>query len=324
MQVIVADGPGVESAEGNAQSSFYAFDFDRDGSVDLRLLVVPMDLDFALDDASLEGSQLKISGGETKRIDLVGFEGLTVEITGAAIDGGNVTGTVSVENGTVELIGLKRTRKGAEEVLIKAFDDDVDNEEAVASIILYVRVPNQLPKITFEHEDRDELRLRLPSGEFTTTLILDPTEGVLALAPNTETVLLVMIEDADGDEGFELVLTPEDGRGVANLVSRVMRTTDDISGDVIVHRLTLESTDARAPFKLTLTATDSSDGSSTPIELTVCVFQQRRPMSCCRPQEKKRRRWRRHWPVVAALRRSSCPLSGHPPAATLGGKGSAG
>ena len=138
-------------------------------------------------------------------------------------------------------------------MLIEAIDPA--SGSAVATITLYVRVPNQPPKITFEHEDRDELRLQLPSGEFMTTPTLDLTEveGVLALAANTETVLLVIIEDAaDGDEGFELVLTPEDGRGVANLVSRVMRTTDDLGGvvDVIVHRLTLETTDARAGIQV--------------------------------------------------------------------------
>ena len=286
VQVLGAGLPGqpelggqgaLDDLERDCASCFYALDFDRDGSVQLLLLLVPIDpvlgLEFALENASLEGRQLEIGAEKSEIITLLGFEGLTVRITGAAIDGGNVDSSVSVDDSTVELFGLKRTRNGPEEVLVEALDE---SGSAVATITLYVRVPNQPPKITFEHEDRDELRLQLPSGEFMTTPTLDLTEveGVLALAPNTETVLLVIIEDAaDGDEGFELVLTPEDGMGVANLVSRVMRTTDDLGGvvDVIVHRLTLESTDARAPFKLTLTATDPSDRSSTPIELTVCV-----------------------------------------------------
>ena len=269
----------LDDLECDYKSCFYALDFDRDGSVQLLLLLVPIDpllgLEFALEDASLEGRPIEIGAEKSEIITLLGFEGLTVRITGAAIDGGNVDSSVSEDDSTVELFGLKRTRYGPEEVLVEALDPA--SGSAVATITLYVTVPNQPPKITFEHEDRDELRLQLPSGEFMTTPTLDLTEveGVLALAANTETVLLVIIEDAaDGDEGFELVLTPEDGRGVANLVSRVMRTTDDLGGvvDVTVHRLTLETTDARAPFKLTLTATDPSDRSSTPIELTVCVL----------------------------------------------------
>ena len=282
MQVIAADGPGqpgldgpgVESAEGNAQSSFYAPDFDRDGSVDLRLLVVPMDLDFALKDASLEGRQLEISGEESRIIDLVGLvEGLTVEITGAALDGGNVTGTVSVENSTVELIGQKRTRNGPEELLVEAFDGDGN---AVASITLYVRVPNQMPKITFEHEEGKEFRLQLPSGEFTTTFTLDPTEGegVLALAANTETVLLVMISDADGDLSFDLELM-DNGRGVAKLESN-FRGIGSEGEPLIFHELTLSSMGIGAGrFEVSVLVTDLSDvgdDSKSVATLFGCVF----------------------------------------------------
>ena len=259
------DGPGVESAEGNPQSSFYAPDFDRDGSVDLRLLVVPMDLDFALKDASLEGRQLEISAGETETITLVGFEGLTVKIAGAAIDRGNVTGSVSIGDGTVELRGLKRTRNRSEEVLIEAFDDDVSKEDAVASITLYVRVPNQPPKITFGPEKGKELSLLLlPSGERTTTTILDPTEDekvLLALAPNTKMVLLVMIEDEDDDISFELKLMG-DGRGVARPpLGSYFRGLDDDSGEAIIeHELTLSSMGIGAGrFEVSVLVTDLSD-----------------------------------------------------------------
>ena len=185
VQVLGAGLPGqpdlggqgaLDDLERDCASCFYALDFDRDGSVQLLLLLVPIDpvlgLEFALEDASLEGRQIEIGAEKSEIITLLGFEGLTVRITGAAIDGGNVDSSVSEDDSTVELFGLKRTRNSAEEVLIEAIDPA--SGSAVATITLYVRVPNQPPKITFEHEDRDELRLQLPSGEFMTTPTLDP------------------------------------------------------------------------------------------------------------------------------------------------------
>ena len=266
----------LDDLERDCESCFYALDFDRDGSVQLLLLLVPIDpvlgLEFALDedDASLEGRRIEISAEKTTTITLLGFEGLIVEITGDAIDGGNVDSSVS-DDGTVELIGLKRTRNSsAEEVLIEAFDPA--SGSAVASITLYVTVPNQPPKITFEHKEREELRLQLPSGEFTTALILDPTEGegVLALAANTETVLLVMIRDADDDISFDLELM-DDGRGVAKLESNFRGLVD--GEPRILHELTLSSMGIRAgKFEVRVGVTDLSDESKSVATLFGCVL----------------------------------------------------
>ena len=246
--------------ESDCGSCFYAFDLDRDGSVQLLLLLVPIVPDagseFALDDAGLEGRQLEISAAKTETIALVGFEGLRVEIRGVAIAGGSVAGHVS-DGGAVELIGRKRTGNGPEEVLVEAFDED---GRAVATISLYVRVPNQPPEISF----------MLPSGEELTTS--------LALAANSETVLAVIVEDLrDGDQSFVLDLRDEDGnaadgRGVATLVSRLSRGLG-AGSDEISHGLILSSMGARAgAFEVSLGVTDLSDGSESFAKLTGCVL----------------------------------------------------
>ena len=150
-----------------------------------------------------------------------------MEIRGAAIVGGNVTGTVSAEGGVVELIGLRRTANGPEELLFEAFAED---GRAVATISLYVRVPNQPPEVSFFMQR---------SGAGLTTTV--------ALAANSETVLTVMVEDlADGDQSFVLDLMDEDGnvangRGVASLVSRLSLGVDEGSDYMISHELTLSS-----------------------------------------------------------------------------------
>ena len=244
-------------------SCLYAFDLDRDGAVQLLLLLVPMDAaagsEFALDDAVLEGRQLEISADESTAIALVGLEGLTVEIRGAAIAGGNVTGTVSAEGGVVELIGLRRTANGPEELLVEAFAED---GRAVATISLYVRVPNQPPEVSFFMQR---------SGAGLTTTV--------ALAANSETVLTVMVEDADGDADFILDLRDErgndaDGGGVAKLVSRLIRgAAADGGEDRINHELRLSSIGAGAgAFEVKLRVLDPSDGSESFAKLSGCVL----------------------------------------------------
>ena len=260
----------LDDLECDYKSCFYALDFDRDGLVQLLLLLVPIDpllgLEFALgkDHASLEGRWIEIGAEMPTTITLVGLDdGLTVKITGDAIDGGNVTGTVSTDYGTVELIGLKRTRNSAEEVLIEAIDPA--SGSAVATITLYVRVPNQAPKITFWPEKGKELSLLFPPpvGLTTTIMMFDPTEeeGVrLALAPNTKVVLLVMIEDADDDISFDLELM-DNGRGVAKLLGSYFRGLDGSNEAIIEHELTLDSTGIRAgKFEVSVLVTDLSDG----------------------------------------------------------------
>ena len=252
--------------ESDCGSCFYAFDSDRDGSVRLLLLLVPMDPEpgsgFALsaEHAGLEGRLLEISGDKTETIALVGFDDLAVRITGAAIDGGNVTGTVSADDGVVELIGLRRTANGPEELLIEALDEG----GVVAAIRLYVRVPNQPP----------EVRFMLPSGEELTTSI--------ALAANSETLLTVIVEDlADGDQSFVLDLMDEDGnvadgRGLASLLSKLSLGgggIDEGSDYMISHELTLSSMDIGAgEFELKVRVTDLGDGSQTFKTLSVCVL----------------------------------------------------
>ena len=249
--------------ESDCGSCFYAFDLDRDGAVQLLLLLVPMDAaagsEFALDDAALEGRQLEISADESTAIALVGLEGLTVEIRGAAIAGGNVTGTVSAEGGVVELIGLRRTANGPEELLVEAFAED---GRAVATISLYVRVPNQPPEVSFFMQR---------SGAGLTTTV--------ALAANSETVLTVMVEDADGDADFILDLRDErgndaDGGGVAKLVSRLIRgAAADGGEDRINHELRLSSIGAGAgAFEVKLRVLDPSDGSESFAKLSGCVL----------------------------------------------------
>ena len=276
------DGPRAHGdAVGETQSRFYALDFDRDGSVELLLLVAPMDPDFefALEDASLEGRQIEISAGESLIIALGGLdEGLTVTVTVTG-ETGSVSGryvptaTIGTDyvGPAVELFGLKRTN-GPEEVLIEALD--VMSGKAVATISLYVAVPNQLPKITFEHEKGKELSLLLlPSRERAATFILDPTEGegvLLALAPNTETVLLVMISDADGDLSFDLELMDDD-RDVAKLESNFRGLVD--GEPRILHELTLSSMGIRAGrFEVTVRVTDLSDESERVATLFGCVL----------------------------------------------------
>ena len=256
-------GQGVlADFESDCGSCFYDFDLDRDGAVQLLLLLVPMDAaagsEFALDDAALEGRQLEISGDKTETIALVGLDDLAaVRITGAATEGDNPNIEVRVlDDGTVELIGLRRTANGPEELLIEA----LDGGQVVAAISLYVRVPNQPPEVSF----------MLPSGEELTTS--------LALAANGETVLTVIVEDADGDQSFVLDLMDEDGkvangRGLASLVSRLSLGVDEGSDYMISHELTLSSMGIGAgEFGLKVRVTDLGDGSQTFKTLSGCVL----------------------------------------------------
>ena len=248
--------------ESDCGSCFYAFDLDRDGALQLLLLLVPMapaaGSEFALDDAALEGRHIEIGGDKTETIALVGFDDLAVRITGAATEGDNpnIEGRV-LDDGTVELIGLRRTANGPEELLIEALDEG----GVVAAISLYVRVPNQPP----------EVRFMLPSGEELTTTIF--------LAANSETVLTVIVEDLrDGDQSFVLDLRDEDGtaadgRGVATLVSRLSPGVDEGSDYMISHELTLSSMGIGAgEFGLKVRVTDLGDGSESFAKLSGCVL----------------------------------------------------
>ena len=256
------EGPGALVGIDGCRSCFYVLDFDRDGSVELLLLLEPVDpaeaeasLDYAHPDPDSRGGWIYVDVEETLTIELLNLgDGLRVEVTGEAIDLGYVRGRYveTAEGPVVELRALKRTGNGPEEVLIEAFNES--GEEAVATITLYVSVRNQAPEIEF--------RL-LSSGEPTT---------LIALPPNTEMELVVMILDPDGDTDFDLELTG--GGDLARLESGANPTVevDSVSGGaVVINRLILTSKGASPSFNLRLEATDRIDQSKSSGRLTVCV-----------------------------------------------------
>ena len=246
---------GVRDSIDDCETCFYALDVDRDGSVELLLLLVPLvpeDPSLAVD-PSFRGRRIDIDAGDDVAptlIPLLGLDGLTAAVTGNAYVEGRYIEEAAI-GPAVELRGLKRTRNGPEQVVVEALDG---NGDAVATITLEVSVGNQDPKIEF----------RLLSGELTTSI---------ALRPDAETVLMVVISDPDGDTGFNLKLTG--GRKLARLERRANPTTavDFVGGDgVVINRLILTSKGARLPFELTLEATDLTDDSKSSGRLTVCVL----------------------------------------------------
>ena len=252
-------GQGVLDSTDGCKTCFYALDVDRDGSVELLLLFVPLvpeDPGFAVD-PSFQGRRIDIDAGDKVAptiIPLLGLGELTATVTGNAYVEGRYIQTATsggVVGPAVELRGLKRTRNGPEQVVVEAFDD---NGEAVATITLEVSVRNQAPEIEF--------RL-LSSGEPTTSI---------AMHPNTEMVLVVMILDPDGDTDFDLELTG--GGDIARLEPGANPTVevDSVSGGaVVINRLILTSRGARPSFNLRLEATDRTDQSKVSGRLTVCV-----------------------------------------------------
>ena len=259
-----AIGPGVQGATVNGEDgesfSFYAFDFNRDGSVPLLLLVesVPGEAP-SIQVASMYRDRLiDIEAGMPETIPLVvPLDGLVASFT-AEVTGGNVRAEIQTTMGDgVEMVfsavltGLKRTKNGAEEVVIVAYD--VDNR-VVATTKVYVAVGNQAPEIRF--------RPLLANGE-----LGEAITTTIKLEPNSETVVIVEIDDPDDDVSFVLGLM-EDGGDVAELVPRLGLS----DGEQVTNRLILTSEGARSPFKVTLTATDQSDLSMTPSNLQVCVL----------------------------------------------------
>ena len=254
------EGPGALVGIDGCRSCFYVLDFDRDGSVELLLLLDLVDpaeaeasFDYVHPDPDFRRGWIYVDVEETLTIELLNLgDGWRVEVTGEAIDLGYVRGRYveTAEGPVVELRALKRTGNGPEEVLIEAFNE---SGEAVATITLYVSVRNQAPEIEF----------RLLSGEPTTSI---------ALPPNTEMELVVMILDPDGDTDFELELTGGGDLARLELGANPTVEVDSVSGgSVVINRLILTSKGARPPFNLTLEATDSIDKSKSSGRLTVCV-----------------------------------------------------
>ena len=107
------EGQGALDGIDDCRSCFYALDFDRDGSVELLLLLEPVDpaeaeasLDYAHPDPDFRGGRIDVGVEEALTIELRNLgEGLRVEVTGAAIDLGHVRGRYveTVEGPVVEL-----------------------------------------------------------------------------------------------------------------------------------------------------------------------------------------------------------------------------
>ena len=258
-----AIGPGIQGATGNGEdgASFYAFDFDRDGSVPLLLLVesvpvVPAEAPSLQVDSMYQDRCINIAVGMPRIIRLVG---LAASFTAVATGSLNVYAEVQTATidgivvDVVKLTGLKRTKNGAEAVVIVAFDEDGN---AVASTTLYVAVGNQAPAIKFFRA-----LLNGERGEQITTRF--------ELAPGSQTEVIVVIEDPDEDENFVLGLTG-DGGGIAEFVPRLGFVADVPQ---VTNILILTAGDRpRSPFKVTLTATDQSDLSEALGEIEVCVL----------------------------------------------------
>ena len=264
-----AIGPSVQGATVNGEDgesfSFYAFDFNRDGSVPLLLLVESVPVPVLEEAPSIQVDSMyrdrliDIEAGMPETIALVvPLDGLVASFT-AEVTGGSVSAEIQTDtiNGSVvhfvKLTGLKRTKNGAEEVVIVAYDG---SGEAVATTKVYVAVGNQAPEIRFR-----PLLANGELGEITTTI---------ELKPNTKTVLIAEIDDPDDDDSFVLELTG--GGGIEGIAEWVPRLGLSDGEPQVTNMLILTSEGARSPFKVTLTATDQSDRSSSSVDLEVCVL----------------------------------------------------
>ena len=255
-----AIGPSIQGATGNGEdgASFYAFDFDRDGSVPLSLLVVsvPEEAPHLQVDSMYRDRTFNIDVGMPLIVPL----GLVAGFTAVATGSGNVDAevqTATIDSGVVpvvKLTGQNRTKNGAEAVVIVAFDEDGN---AVATTTLYVAVANQAPDIKFFRA-----LLNGELGEQITT--------TFELAPGSQTEVIVVLEDPDGDENFVLGLMG-DGDGIAEFVPRLGLDDQGVAQVTNILILTAGAS-PRSPFKVTLTATDQSDLSEALGGIEVCVL----------------------------------------------------
>ncbi len=255
-----AGGAGALESVADCDTCFYGVDDDRDGSVELLLLLQSVEEPLNLEvGEEFRDRRLELdAGGDGTVIPLSGLRpGLTPVVTGSDNVEGEFSNTVAT-GGRPGLIltGVKRTLGGPEEVLVELFDDG--GGAAVASFTLQVGVGNRPPVISFELENGEEI---------TTTV---------GLNPNTETVVIVVINDPDGDDSFRLELAEPGDREIADLVSRAMPSADSSAVFVVEHRLVLTSGAARSPFRLRVRATDltdpDDDGGTLSERLTVCVL----------------------------------------------------
>ena len=260
--------PGGLAQVNDCNTCLYAVDGDRDGSVELLLLLESVQRPPEFSSSLLKRVAVLAlpAGGDATAtpvlsISLAELFGeallngtMTPDVRVTQVTGsGNVTGELEEDRANLRLIGLKHTPMGPEEVRIELLDGTVP----VSTLILQFSVPNRPPVVTF-----------LLDGVETTSLMLSP--GI------TETVVVVRIRDPDGDKGFSLALTGA-GNVIATPVSRVVRTlVGGASVDVVEHRLLLSSDRPRAPVPVRLRVTDVtadvSDRSSpsVPDALIVC------------------------------------------------------
>ena len=254
--------PGILAGVNDCDTCLYAIDGDRDGSVELLLLLESVAAAFSSDHQTRvtvlpaavgdQAPTLTIPLAELFGAELLnGINSPAVRVT-QVTGSGNVIGTPAMSAGlpAVKLTGLRHTLGGAEEVRLQLLDGTTPVTGAVIS--LQLRVPNRPPVVTF----------LLPDGGETTSL---------KLSPNKETIVELRLEDPDGDAVFSLELAGAAGDS-ARLVSRVARTL--VAGapvEVVEHRLLLASDRPRAPFAVKLDVTDGTDGSaSVSGALTVC------------------------------------------------------
>ena len=249
-----ASGVALQSINDcDTYTCLYGADGDRDGSVELLLLLESVEREF-LSERLKQVSALELQAGATAtpvlsialaELFAPGLLGRiqtpTVRVTQLTGDG-NVTGGVAELDGlpAVELAGLKRTVT-PEDVRIELLDD---RGMSVSTLTLQVSVPNRPPVVTF----------LLDGVEITSTLMLSPG--------GTETVVVVRILDPDGNQGLRVELIEGDNL-VVTPVSRVLRTVaDGASVEVIEHRLVLNSAGSHPLFSVRLRVTDATDDRS--------------------------------------------------------------
>ena len=257
-----AAAPRVLAQVNDCDTCLYAVDGDRDGSVELQLLLESVAAAFS---SEYQGQVLALPAAvrnqsPTLTIPLAelfgdalldGIRTPAVRIT-QADGGGNVTGTLAMSAGlpALKLTGLRHTLGGAEEVRVQLLDGTTPVTGAVIS--LQVRVPNRPPVVTF-----------LLDGEETDTLKLTPG--------TTETVVVVRLQDPDGGLGFfSLQLIIEGDSDIARLVPSRVRSVVAGAPVEVEHRLLLSSAGARL-LTVKLAVTDVTDGSASESgALTVC------------------------------------------------------
>ena len=253
-----ASAPGVLAQVDNCETCLYAVDSDRDGSVELLLLLESVAHEAEAFSSVYQTQVAALSAvvaDQTPTLtiplaELFGTDlllGITPDVLVTQADGGdNVSGELGqTESGepALTLTGLRHTPGGAREVQVQLLDGTTPVVSVGAVISLQVRVPNRPPVVTF-----------LLNGAVTDTLKLAPA--------TTDTIVMVRIVDPDGGLGFFSLELIEGDSNIARPVSRaVRRTVDGAAVNVVEHRLVLNSNAPRASFNVRLRVTDTTNRS---------------------------------------------------------------